>query len=106
LILGGAAVYRCGNRIVLNVALQFAEKRTIRIRAPLQRCRKCTRINAAFSRWPLYRDQKMSFSANCLAAEGSFLAEKRLFPQAVKACPDTNLLNCTNTEYSTPSQDP
>ncbi len=23
-----------------------------------------------FSRWPLYRDQKMSFSANCLAAEG------------------------------------
>jgi hypothetical protein len=31
-------------------ASELAEKRTIRIRASLQRCRKCRRISAGFSR--------------------------------------------------------
>jgi hypothetical protein len=30
LILGGAALQRCGNRFVLNLALEFAEKPVVR----------------------------------------------------------------------------
>jgi hypothetical protein len=35
LILGGAAVYRCDKRLVSEAALQFAEKRGLRIRVSL-----------------------------------------------------------------------
>src|ERR1019366_3978289 len=40
LILGGAAVYRCGKSFALNSALQAAEKLRFRIRASLERYRK------------------------------------------------------------------
>ncbi len=50
-------------------ALRSSEELTIRIRAPLQRCRKCRKISVGFSRCGTPTRQQMNFSANCLAPE-------------------------------------
>jgi hypothetical protein len=53
LLLGGAAVYRCGNCLVLNSALA-AEGTTLDrllFPQPVQPCRNYSKINRGFSRW-------------------------------------------------------
>ena len=57
------------NAALSRWALQFTEELTIRIRAPLQRCRKCRTISVGFSRCGTPTSQQMNFSANCLAPE-------------------------------------
>jgi hypothetical protein len=46
---------------------QVAENPTIRIRASLQRCRKCCKISVGFSRCAMPNSKEMRFSANCKA---------------------------------------
>jgi len=74
LLLGDAAVYPCDNALFSLPALQFAEKLRFEQglgRARLQSCRKPLRMGSRFSARGELFSPPTTFSAACLAAEGT-----------------------------------